>query len=349
VAGLVIRVAVIGCGRQGMLHLQAYEAIGELQIAAVCEPDPARAQSAAELFSAVPYTRYEDLIAAEKLDLVSVVTMPATHREIVVAALRAGNHVLCEKPMALSLGEGLEMAAAARESGKTLTLGYNMRHMGSSRYLRSVVERGELGRVICMRAWCLDDAVPSWGRHYTRELAGGGVLMADAGHVLDLTLFVAGYPRPTTVTASATRVFPRKRATAVPRDLHGNYDVEDHASAHVRFADGTWLTLDVAWGWDAPGPSYSFELMGERAGLLHDPLRVMREIDGVVTDVTPAGVADIDWDASVRREIEAVVDAVRTGGAPVVAIEEALTVQAIVDACYRSALAGREVDVEPIA
>ena len=116
----------------------------------------------------------------------------------------------------------------------------------------------------------------------------------------------------------------------------------------MRFADGSWLQLDVAWGWDAPGPSYSFELMGERAGLLHDPLRVMREIDGVVTDVTPAGVADTDWDASVRREIEAVVAAVSSGAAPVVAIEEALTVQAIIDACYRSAIAGREVDVEPV-
>jgi predicted dehydrogenase len=220
--------------------------------------------------------------------------------------------------------------------------------MGSSRYLRSLVEREQLGRVVCMRAWCLDNEVPAWGRHYTRALAGGGVLMADAGHVLDLTLYVAGYPRPTTVTASTTRVFPRKRASAVPPELHAAYDVEDHAGAHVRFADGSWLTLDLAWGWDAPVPSYSFELMCERAGLLHDPLRVMREIDGVATDVTPAGVADIDWDASVRHEIEAVVEAVGTGAAPIVAIEDALTVQAIIDACYRSALAAREVDVEPL-
>jgi predicted dehydrogenase len=343
-----MRVGVIGCGRQGTYHLEAYDGIQELEIAAVCDADPVRARQAAERFSAVPYTRYEDLLAAEQLDLVSVVTMPASHRQIVVDALRAGNHVLCEKPMALSLEQGLEMAAAARESGRSLTLGYNMRHMGSSRYLRSVVERGELGRVVCMRAWCLDNAVPSWGRHYTREFAGGGVLMADAGHVLDLTLFVAGYPRPTTVTASATRVFPCKRASAVPRELHAAYDVEDHAGAHVRFADGSWLTLDLAWGWDAPAPSYSFELMGERAGLLHDPLRVMREIDGVVTDVTPAGVADIDWDASVRREIQAVVEAVRTGAEPVVAIEEALTVQAIIDGCYRSLRSGREVDVERV-
>ena len=344
----MMRVAVIGCGRQGMLHLDAYDGIGELEIAAVCDADPARARHAAARFSAVPYARYEDMLAAEQLDLVSVVTMPATHREIAVAALRAGNHVLCEKPMALNLAEGCEMAAVCRETGKSLTLGYNMRHMGSSRYLRSLVADGELGRVFSMRAWCLDTEVPAWGRHYSKELAGGGVLMADAGHVLDLTLFVAGYRRPTTVTASATRVFPRKRAAAVPRELHSAYDVEDHAAGHVRFEDGSWLSLEVAWGWDALAPSYSFELMGERAGLRHDPLRVVREIDGVPKDVTPEGVADIDWDASVRREIEAVVQAVRSGSKPIVTLEEALTVQAIIDACYRSVQAGREVDVEPV-
>jgi predicted dehydrogenase len=344
-----MRVGVVGCGVQGSVHLEAYAGIAELEIAAVCDVDPERAARAAERFGAVPYTRYEHLLASERLDLVSVATMPATHRDIVVSALRTGSHVLCEKPMARTLTEGREMAAAAREAGKTLTLGYNMRHMGSSRYLREFVASGQLGRVISMRAWCLDTGVPSWGPHYTHALAGGGVLMADAGHVLDLALFVAGFPCPTTVTASMTRAFPAKRGSALPPERHSAYDVEDHAAGFVRFADGSWLTLEVAWGWDAPEPSYSFEIMGERAGIRHDPLRVMREIEGEPVDATPESVADIDWETSVKREIATVVAAVRSGSPQVVAIEEALTVQAIIDACYRSAMSGREVDIEPVA
>ena len=89
------------------------------------------------------------------------------------------------------------------------------------------------------------------------------------------------------------------------------YDVEDLASAHVRFTDGSWMTLEVAWGWDAPEPSYSFEMMGECAGIRHDPLRVVREVGDEPVDVTPAGVADTDWDTSVRHEIEAVVRSLR--------------------------------------
>ena len=343
-----MRVAVIGCGRQGTFHLEAYQGIEDVEIAAVCDQDPVRAAVAGERFDAVTYSRYVELLEAGPFDLVSVVTMPVTHREIVVSALEAGAHVLCEKPMAMNLGEAHEMAEAARRSGKTLTLGYNMRHMGSSRFLRQLVEGGELGRPLYTRTWCLDNAVPAWGKHHVRALAGGGVFMADAGHVLDLALWTAGYPAPTTVSASSTRVFPRKRASAVPVEEAAAYDVEDLASAHIRFADGSWMTLEVAWGWDAPEPSYSFEMIGERAGIRHDPLRVVREVGDEPVDVTPAGVADTDWDASVRHEIEAVVRSLVDGTAPIVRLEEALTVQAIVDACYRSAETGRQVDVQPI-
>src|SRR5262245_1149115 len=109
-----MRVAVIGCGRQGLDHLAACGAIEGGEIEPVSDVDGARATAAAERFGARPYTRYEDLLANEATDLVSIATMPATHRAVTVLALDSGAHVLCEKPMALNLGEAREMAAAAR-------------------------------------------------------------------------------------------------------------------------------------------------------------------------------------------------------------------------------------------
>src|SRR5262249_25737468 len=153
-----------------------------------------------------------------------------------------------------------EMAEAAAASRATLTIGYNMRRMGSSKYLRSFVQSGDLGKPIYTRTWLLDNAIPSWGRHYVRALAGGGVFMADAGHVLDLALYVADFPRPVTVSASATRLFPRKRAATLSESEVAEYDVEDLGSAHIRFDDGSWMTLEVSWGWDSIEPSYSFEM-----------------------------------------------------------------------------------------
>jgi predicted dehydrogenase len=172
--------------------------------------------------------------------------------------------------------------------------------------------------------------------------------MADAGHVLDLALFVAGYPRATSVAASATRLFPSKRASSLPHTEAVAYDVEDLAAAHIRFADDSFMTLEAAWGWDAPEPSYSFEMIGDRAGIMFDPLRVIREVDGRPVDVTPPDLADTDWDASVRRELAAIVHSLQAGTAPIVSLDNALSVQAIIDACYDSVAAGHEVEVKGI-
>src|SRR5262245_43230544 len=127
-----MRVGVIGCGRQGMAHLEAYSAVSDVAIVAVCDIDKARAAKAAEGVNATPYETYDLMLTMETLDLVSVVTMPVSHRDIVVAALDAGIHVLCEKPMAMNTQEAREMAEAAAASRATLTIGYNMRRMGSS-------------------------------------------------------------------------------------------------------------------------------------------------------------------------------------------------------------------------
>jgi predicted dehydrogenase len=326
-----------------MVHLEGYQALKNVEIVAVCDLDSARAQAAATQFGARAYGQFEEMLAAEPLDLVSVVTMPVTHKAIVLAALDAHAHVLCEKPMAMNLVEAREMASAAARSDVTLTLGYNMRRMGSAQYLRELVGSGRVGRALYTRTWCLDTEIPSWGKHHVRALSGGGVFMADAGHVLDLALFVAGFPRPTTLSASATRVFPSKRAGAIEAR---EYDVEDLGSAHIRFEDGSWMTLEVSWLWDAPEPSYSFEMMCERAGIRLDPLRVMHGVDGEMFDITPPDVAETDWDESVRDEVAAVVDSISRGTAPIVRLEEALVVQALIDACYRSVEAGSEVVVE---
>src|SRR5262245_21954380 len=108
-----VRVGVIGCGRQGTLHLEAYQALPDVDITAICDIDAGRAAEAADRFGATPFERFDELLASDAFDLVSVVTMPVTHKDIVVAALGAGVHVLCEKPMAMNLGEAREMAAAA--------------------------------------------------------------------------------------------------------------------------------------------------------------------------------------------------------------------------------------------
>lgn len=339
----MLRVGVIGCGTQGRHHLQAYQAIDGVEIAGICDADPARLAAAGHDFSvAWQYPDYRQLLDASRFDLVSICTMPATHREISVAALHAGVHVLCEKPVALNAVEALEMAQAAERAGRTLTFGFNMRYMPSARFLKRHIVEGRLGRPIYTRAWTKATDIPWWGKHYVKAISGGGALASTAVHILDLTLWLLGHPEPVTVSASMTRLFPRKRAATAPdREAAASYDVEDLLSGHIRFADGTWLTLEAGWAWDRPDYSYSCEIIGDAAAARFDPLRVIAERDGKPVDCTPAGVAGTDWGQSV-------VAALRQGNEPPVRVSEALLVQRLIDALYQSAAEGREVAVRSL-
>jgi predicted dehydrogenase len=209
---------------------------------------------------------------------------------------------------------------------------------------------GHLGRPLSTRAWAFATDIPWWGKHYVKHVSGGGVLASTAVHVLDLALWIAGNPEPITASASMARVFPRKRGDTAPNaDAAADFDVEDTFSSHIRFADGSWMTLEGAWSCDRPTYSYSFEMTGDAAAIEFDPLRMTAERDGVPADLTPADYSPGDWGEawlrSIDDELADVVAAVRDGREPLVFDREALRVQAIVDALYRSAELGHEVAV----
>ena len=352
----MIRVAVVGCGFQGRIHVDSLRRLDDVEVVAVCDVDAERRDGLAEEAGVrMRYADYRRLLDAhaDELDLVTVCTMPATHREITVAALAAGAHVICEKPFARTLEEACEMAAAARKADRLLTVGFNMRYTQNARVLHALVADGRVGAPLYARAWGRAGEPPWWGRHYERAVSGGGALAATAVHLLDLALWTAGFPRPLAVSASARTVFPRKRARTAPTAAAAAaFDVEDLVSAHVRFEGGFWMMVEGAWIWDRPGWDYSFELQAEDALLEFDPFRVTLERDSRLVDATPEIERPIDWaldfPLSVAREIEDFVAAVRAGRQPLIRPEEALITQAITDAIYRSAAAGAEVPVEPL-
>jgi predicted dehydrogenase len=341
---------VIGCGAQGAIHLDAYLRIEGVELVAVCDVDPERVERARTATGAAGFADHVELLATGGLDLVSICTMPATHREIACDALAAGAHVLCEKPMACTLSEAAAMAAAARRAGRYLTLGYNMRRMGSARLLKRAIDDGVIGRPLAIRAVMLYPQIPWWGRHYVKAANGGGVVQADAGHCLDLALWTIGYPSPLTVSASVGRTFPLKGAEGSPSpEATLAYDVEDIASAHIRLAGGAWMTLDVAWSADRAEPLYGYEIVGERGTARFDPLSLLVRRDGELVELASEDAADTEWAASVHRGIAEVVAALQRGEEPETVVENGVTIQAITDAVYASAESGREVSLAPPA
>jgi predicted dehydrogenase len=167
--------------------------------------------------------------------------------------------------------------------------------------------------------------------------------------MVDLLTWLGGDAVPLTATASATRVFPRKRAAGVPSpDDASAYDVEDLAFGHVRFDSDYWMTIEGAWVWEEAGWDYGFCMIGDRAQARIEPLRFSGERDGALVDLTGEARGTLDWVRSTEDEIADVVHAIEEGRLPLVSIEQALKTQAIVDALYASAAEGREVAVATV-
>ena len=354
-----MRAAVIGCGFQGSLHVECLQALEDVEVVAVCDTDASRLDGVRTAHGvANGYADYRDLLERHDLDLVTVCTMPVHHMRMTVDAFATGAHVLCEKPLALDAAEGREMLRAAAAADRMLGIGFNMRFTPNARIIKHHIDAGVLGRPRYTHAWAKASQIPWWGEHYRKELSGGGALAATAVHFLDLALWFAGFPRPLTASASEARLFPTKRGPTAPDSASaGRYNVDDLLSAHLRFEDGFWMTLQGSWIDNIPShadgsPSwdYSLDAVGDSAQAVFDPPSIRGERDGEIIELLPPGtVSDVAFPPSVAALIAQTVDAIRTGREAPVTGEQALVTQVITDAIYQSAATGAEVAIDPAA
>ena len=352
-----MKVGVIGCGFQGSLHVECLRAVEDVEVVAVCDTDPSRLDEVGSAHGvAHRYADYRDLLERHDLDLVTVCTMPSHHMRMTVDAFATGAHVLCEKPLALDAAEGREMLRAASAAGRMLGIGFNMRFTPNAQIIKRHIDAGVLGRPVYTHAWAKASQIPWWGEHYRKELSGGGALAATAVHFLDLALWFAGFPRPLTASAGAAQLFPTKRGSTAPGEAQAaRYNVDDLLSAHLRFEDGFWMTLQGSWIDNIPShadgsPSwdYSLDAIGENAQAAFDPPSVRGERDGEIVDLLPPDTeSDVSFPPSVAALISATVDAIRTGREAPVTGEQALVTQMITDAIYESASIGAEVSIDP--
>lgn len=205
-----IGVGVIGCGMISGNHFHALEKLKDAELRAVCDIDGEKLQKAMDAQRVDGCTDWRQLISRGDIDAVHICVPHYLHAEMSIAALRAGKHVLCEKPMGVSLQEARAMEAAARESGKTLTVCFQNRYNGASRRMKEVIEGGALGRVLGGSAFVTwNRAEPyyqtsPWRGKWATE--GGSVLINQAVHTLDLLRWLAGDLKLRDCTMSAKRL-----------------------------------------------------------------------------------------------------------------------------------------------
>ena len=252
-AATSLRAGVIGCGAIGTQgHIPAL-IDADVEIVGVCDPAPGRAAAVAGQFGvANAFEHHEELLALPDLDLILIGVPNVFHAPIAIAALESGHHVLCEKPMAVSSAEGEAMIAAAKQAGKLLSVNQHMRFHPTAQAMRDAVADGSLGEIYFTDVrWMRSAGIPGYGSWFTRrELAGAGALFDIGVHMLDLGLFVLGFPKVERVSARVTGFLGEQGVGqggwGVDRG-DAAFDVDDTAAATLSLEGGGTFRMHVAW------------------------------------------------------------------------------------------------------
>ena len=267
-----LKVGIIGCGGiANGKHLPSLKAINRVDLVAFCDLIEEKAIKAAKEYGtpdAKVYTDYQELLKDESIDVVHVLTPNRMHAQISIDALHAGKHVMCEKPMAKTAEDARRMVAAAKESGKKLTIGYQHRHKPETQYLKQVIDSGELGDIHYAKALAIRRrGTPNWGVFLNEYEQGGGPLIDIGTHSLDLTLYLMNNYKPRMVVGTSYK----KCENAECGNPWGGWDpkqhtMEDAAFGFIVMQDGATITLDATWALNTiePIPEGSVQLDGQQ-------------------------------------------------------------------------------------
>lgn len=340
-----LNVAVVGLG-MGRHHLRCFKDCPEANVVALCDADTTRLNAIGSEYGIKNlFAETEDLFAMKGLDAVSIALPNFLHAPITIAALKAGLHAMCEKPLAMNAGEAEEMCAAAKTAGRQLMVHFNTRYQEPSRWAREMVDAGVVGPIYFGRTgWHRSRGIPGGlgGWFTTKSKAGGGPLIDLGVHRLDLALWLMDYPDPVAVSGAAYSDLGKDLAGRRGKD----YDVEDMAAGFIRFANGASLVLEASWATNTGKREDGFTtLLGTRGGLhLYNENqgyefagRAYQEIGGQLVEIAPKQpLPPLTAQAAFVRAILA--------GEPVPAPgEQGLQVMRILDGLYKSAEEGREI------
>lgn len=353
-----VKVGIIGCGGiANGKHMPSLKKLKNVELVAFCDIIQERAEKAAKEYGvegAKVYTDYKELLKDEQIEVVHVCTPNRSHSFITIDSLEAGKNVMCEKPMAKTTKEAMDMIEAAKRTGKKLTIGYQNRYRADSTYLKRACENEELGEIYYAKAHAIRRrAVPTWGVFLNEEEQGGGPLIDIGTHALDLTLWMMNNYKPKMVVGSVYKKLGNQTETG---NAWGDwnpeeYTVEDSAFGFITMEDGSTIVLESSWALNSLDVDEAkTTLCGTKAGAdMKDGLK----INGVKynrqyiekPDLNVGGVAFYDGEAEREADIEARlwIDAVINDKEVVVKPEEAMVVTQILEAIYKSAETGKPV------
>jgi predicted dehydrogenase len=359
-----VRIGIVGAGNIAHDHIKQYKNFSDVEIVGICDQVPGKARKFLDQYGYTKVPAYEseaDLIKNAAMDGASVCTYNTTHAECAIALLEAGVHVLCEKPMAFTLQEAVDMVRASRKSGKILTIGFQPRYDFMRRKVDAIIESGLLGKVYYIQSGGGRRRGIPFGTCGDKEKAGYGCLGDIGCYAIDECLHAIRYPKPLTVSAIATNYFGTNPKYYLGADT---FEVDDFSVALIRLENDVTFLFKQSWAMHADTLGDTIWLGTEGAikiictqGEHKRPSRVMyytdvngQHIDSVVWPNVPMDGygCDVELERPMDMwygKVRGFVDAVLTNGPAPIPGDEILYNQAICDGIYRSSKLGKEVEI----
>ena len=326
------KIGIVGLGWIAQVfHLPILSKLPDVEITSVCDRDKTRARALAEKYGIGRfYTDYNEMLKKEDLHAVDICTSTDAHKEVSIASMEAKRDVFVEKPIARKLDEAVSIAESVKKNKRKLMVGMNHRFRPDTMMLRSFIDNKELGKVFYAKTGWLKKPSSEGTWFSQKEMSGGGVIL-DLGIVmLDLALWMSGYPEVARVNAT---------------NYSQKTKVEDSSVAYISMKNGATITIEVSWNFHIENELYYCNIYGDQGSGKINPLMIHKEMHGNIVNVTPVKT-DTSQNAlkkSYENELKHFIGSIR-GIHPIISTaQEAVQRMQIIDAIYKSAVKGKEI------
>jgi len=350
----MMNVVVIGLGSISEMHIKSYQKNPSVSLVGLCDKNQARAQEKAAHYDVKHvFTDPEEVFQNPEVDAVSICTWNQTHADLAIRALRAGKHVLVEKPISMTVAEAEKVQTAVKETGKLLQVGFVRRFGTNAQVLKSFIDQGKLGDIYYAKASLLRRLGNPGGWFADKDRSGGGPLIDLGVHIIDSCWYLMGRPKVKSITGHVyDQLGNRSNVQNLSFYKTADYDassntVEDLANAVITFENGSSLMVDVSYSLHTKKDQLAMQVFGTKGGAELEPeLMLVMEENNTILNVEPQiDHRTFDFDNAFQKQIDAFVDACITGGPSLAPVEDGLEIMRILEGIYQASAQKKPVQL----
>ncbi len=340
-----VRIGIVGTGNIAQTsHLPAFAKHKDAQVVAICDRNEQRAKEVADKVNAkYVFTDYNDLVNMKDIDAVDICTWNDTHAPITIAAAKAGKHILCEKPMSTSPELAEKMMKVVEENNVIFMLGLPQRFSAESKIIKAYSDAGIFGDIYYAKCGYIRRRGTPIGWFTNPNKSGGGPVIDIGVHVIDMTWYYMGKPKPVSVSACVYSEIGDYKTKGVNRwrafDNDTVFGTEDSANGLIRFENGASMNFEASWALNGKQTGIYSSIHGTKAGADFKPFTIYGEQANYLVDSTPV----YEKEDNFSNEIREFLDCIKDGRQPIATAWDGLQIQKILNGIYDSAKQGKEV------